>query len=196
MTMTPRLSRSFHWLNATQFLGALNDNLFKLLVSIFLIRALGVSRSSEIAGVAGLLFALPFLLLTPAAGVLADRFSKRTIVVLAKALEIVVMSLGVAAFLAGSAPMLYAVLFLMSAQSALFGPAKYGIIPELVERAQLSLANSRIVSATYLAIIIGTFSAPAAVTLAGGRVAPVAWLCIAVAIAGTATSLGDRKSVV
>ncbi|MBM4153774.1 MAG: MFS transporter [Lentisphaerae bacterium] len=190
MTPTTSLSRWFLWLNATQFLGALNDNLFKLLVSIFLIRALGAARSSEVAGIAGLLFALPFLLFTPAAGVLADRFSKRTIVVLAKALEIVVMGLGAVAFLAGSAPMLYAVLFLMSAQSALFGPAKYGIIPELVERAQLSLANSRIVSATYLAIIIGTFAAPAAVTLAGGRVESVVWLCVAVAVAGTATSLG------
>jgi acyl-[acyl-carrier-protein]-phospholipid O-acyltransferase/long-chain-fatty-acid--[acyl-carrier-protein] ligase len=190
MPMRSVLSASFRWLNATQFLGALNDNLFKLLVSFFLIRSFGAVHSSEVAGYAGLLFALPFLLFTPAAGVLADRFSKRTIVVLAKALEIVVMALGVAAFLAGSAPMLYAVLFLMSAQSALFGPAKYGIIPELVDRAQLSLANSRIVSLTYLAIIFGTFGAPAAVRLTGGNIPTAAWACILIAVAGTATSLG------
>jgi acyl-[acyl-carrier-protein]-phospholipid O-acyltransferase/long-chain-fatty-acid--[acyl-carrier-protein] ligase len=193
MTTNSRLSPSFHWLNATQFLGALNDNLFKLLVSFFLIRSLGTARSSEVAGVAGLLFALPFLLFTPAAGVLADRYSKRTILVAAKALEIVVMGLGAVAFLAGSAPMLYGVLFLMTAQSALFGPAKYGIIPELVDRAQLSLANSRVVAATYLAIIFGTFGAPVAVTLAGNRIAPVAWVCVAIAIAGTAASVGVRR---
>ena len=187
MTTSSRLPPAFQWLNATQFLGALNDNIFKLLVSFFLIRALGAGRSGEIAGTAGLLFALPFLLFTPPAGVMADRLSKRTILVAAKGLEIVVMGLGAAAFLTGSPGWLYGVLFLMSTQSALFGPAKYGIIPELVDRAQLSLANSRLVAWTYLAIIFGTFLAPASVKLAGGNIPAAAWICVVVAIAGTAT---------
>ncbi|MCX7819590.1 MAG: acyl-[ACP]--phospholipid O-acyltransferase [Kiritimatiellae bacterium] len=185
-----RLPRSFHWLNATQFLGALNDNLFKLLVTFAVIRLLGESASELAAGLGGLLFALPFLLFTPAAGVLADRISKRNILVGAKALEVAVMLAGAFALAQQSAPMLFGVLFLMSAQSALFGPAKYGIIPEIAGRERLSRANSQIVMATYLAIIIGTFVAPGSVRLLGNRVAPAGWICVAVAVAGLLTSFG------
>ncbi len=194
MTREPRLPASFQWLNATQFLGALNDNAFKLLVSFALIRAYGAERSSTVVGIAGMLFAVPFLLVTPAAGVLADRLSKRTIVVAAKWLEVLVMAVGVAVFLSGRAPLLYGVLFLMAAQSAFFGPAKYGIIPELVGRDQLSRANSRLVAMSYLAIILGTFGAPVAVKALGGSVQAASWACIAVAAAGTWTALRVRRT--
>lgn len=194
MNTRGQLPPGFRWLNRTQFLGALNDNLFKLLVSFFLIRSLGVARSSEISGIAGILFALPFLLFTPAAGVLADRFSKRAILIAAKAAEILVMAFGVIAFLAGSPLLLYLALFLMSAQSAFFGPAKYGIVPELVERGQLSQANSRLVAWTYLAIVAGSFGAPVAVRAAGDRLTVAAGFCVAVAALGTWTSLGIGRT--
>lgn len=185
-----RLPRSFHWFNATQFLGALNDNFFKLLVTFAVIRALGEQASELAAGAGGILFALPFLLFTPAAGVLADRFSKRTILVLAKAAEVVIMLSGAIALARGHPTALFAVLFLMSTQSALFGPAKYGIIPEIADRHRLSRANSQIVMATYLAIIIGTFAAPGSVRLFGDRIAPAGWMCVGVAFVGFATSFG------
>ncbi len=90
------LGASFRWLNITQFLGALNDNVFKLLMINFLIAASAAGPTAGgIAGTASLLFALPFLLFTPAAGALADRYSKRDIVVATKVLEIVVMAAGV-----------------------------------------------------------------------------------------------------
>ncbi len=189
----PRLPPSFRWLNLTQFLGALNDNIFKLLVTFSLIRMLGPQASSGAAGMAGLLFALPFLLFTPAAGVLADRVSKRTVIILAKILEVFVMLGGVAALASGRAAAAYAALFLMAAQSALFGPAKYGIIPELVRRDQLSPANGRIVMMTYLAIICGTFGAPALVRALDGRIVAAAWACVAVAGLGAAASFGIAR---
>lgn len=192
---TPRrLSASFHWLNATQFFGALNDNLFKLLVTFFLIARLGAEHKSTIVGVGGLVFALPFLLLLPAAGVLADRISKSVIVVAAKVLEIVVMAAGVAAFVSGRAWAAYAVLFLMAAQSALFGPSKYGIIPELVPRESLSFANGRLVALSYLAIILGTAGAPILANLLGGRLALAVGLCVVIAVAGTWTSLRIERT--
>lgn len=158
--MIARYGKSFAWMNATQFCGALNDNIFKLLSFFFVIRLLGQQHAGSLVSLGGAIFVVPFLLFTPAAGVLADRVSKRTIIVWAKVLEIVVMLLGVVAFSTQWAPGAFIVLFLMSTQSALFGPSKYGIIPELVRRDQISAANGVLTLMTYLAIILGTAVGP------------------------------------
>jgi acyl-[acyl-carrier-protein]-phospholipid O-acyltransferase/long-chain-fatty-acid--[acyl-carrier-protein] ligase len=147
---------SFGWLNATQFFGALNDNVFKLLVIFFLVDHLGFDRKSTI-GLAAMVFVVPFLLFSHAAGVLADRYSKQNIIFYSKCMETALMVLGLVGVLLASPYMLYALLFLMCMQSAFFGPSKFGIIPELVRQDELSRANSYLVGLTYLAIIIGTF---------------------------------------
>ncbi len=84
---------SFAWLNATQFFGALNDNVFKLLVIFFLIEHLGFDRTSTI-GLAAIVFVVPFLLFSHAAGILADRYSKQHIIFYAKCMETTLMGLG------------------------------------------------------------------------------------------------------
>lgn len=89
--------RSFYFLNATQFLGALNDNIFKLLVIFLLINVKGPGSANAILSLAGAIFVIPFLFFSSGAGVLADRISKRTIVVFTKALELVIMLFGVTA---------------------------------------------------------------------------------------------------
>lgn len=147
---------SFKWLNITQFLGALNDNVFKLMIVLFLVKSLSLNLNSTQA-TASFIFVIPFLLFSHAAGVLADRFSKRNIVVGAKWAELLVMLAGFAAIMAGNQYILYTLLFVMCTQSAFFGPSKYGIIPELVGDHRLSQANSLLVSFSYLAIILGTF---------------------------------------
>jgi acyl-[acyl-carrier-protein]-phospholipid O-acyltransferase/long-chain-fatty-acid--[acyl-carrier-protein] ligase len=152
----PNASHSFAWLNATQFFGALNDNVFKLLVVFFLVDHLGLDRKSTI-GLASIIFVVPFLLFSHAAGILADRYSKQNILFYSKCMETVLMACGLAAILLGSPYLLYALLFLMCTQSAFFGPSKYGIIPELVKPEELSRANSFLIGLSYLAIIIGTF---------------------------------------
>ena len=73
--------RSFYSLNATQFLGALNDNIFKLLVIYLLIHVKGPAAANTVLSLAGAIFVIPFLLFSSSAGVLADKFSKRTIIV-------------------------------------------------------------------------------------------------------------------
>ncbi len=151
-----RLKHSFAWLNATQFFGAMNDNVFKLLVIFFLVDQLGHDRKTTI-GLASFIFVIPFLIFSHAAGVLTDRHSKRNIIVWAKRVETALMVAGVVAILLSSPVMLYVLLFLMCAQSAFFGPSKFGVIPELVKPDELSKANSFLVGLTYLAIIIGTF---------------------------------------
>ena len=71
-----RMPTSFNWLNVTQFLGALNDNLFKFFIVFFLIAIQGAGSESAVSATAGVVFVIPFLLFIAAAGVVADRFSQ------------------------------------------------------------------------------------------------------------------------
>jgi len=188
MDVKRRTLSSFGWLNVTQFLGALNDNVFKFLVIFFLVNQLKQEANTTQA-LATALFVVPFLIFSHAAGVLADRFSKRHIVVAAKFAELGVMALGFVALLAGSSVMLYALLFVMCTQSAFFGPSKYGIIPELVGEHRLSQANSFLVSLSYLAIIIGSFLPSFFVdVLFKGNFPALAGFCVVVAMIGVLTS--------
>lgn len=217
--------RSFWGMTITQFLGAFNDNLFKQLVLLLSITGVDEALKSEALDnqwLPMLMFAVPFLLFTGYAGYLADRYSKRTIVVCAKVAEIVAMALGAGAFaLYGTSrsmwPM-YAVLFFMAAQSAFFGPAKYGILPEMLRDRDLPRANGFMLMTTFLAIIFGT--AVAGLLLADHRseaqiaavdalapaerlaadhvrVAGQLWMgsvaCVVIAVIGTITSLWVRR---
>jgi acyl-[acyl-carrier-protein]-phospholipid O-acyltransferase / long-chain-fatty-acid--[acyl-carrier-protein] ligase len=158
-----RLSASFVWLNVSQFLGALNDNVFKLLVIFFLIGRegpRGMAQADTISAIAGIVFAGPFIVFSALGGVLADRFRKSAVILVMKALEIVVTGLGVWAFFLGHAWMAYVALFLIATQAALFGPSKYGIIPELVHRDEISRANSWLLATTFLAVVLGSALGP------------------------------------
>ncbi len=183
-----KLSSSFHWLNTTQFLGALNDNIFKLLIVFYLITAHGAGSAGAVSATAGAVFVVPFLLFSSLSGILADRMSKRSIVVAAKIVEVAVMSVGVAAFYYGSEYGLYVTLFLMALQSTLFSPSKYGIVPELVKKDQLSQANSYLEAFTYLAVIIGTAAAP----LLSQSMSFIYWkaavVCVVISLIGLASS--------
>ena len=187
--------RSFHLLNATQFFGALNDNIFKLLVVYLLINVKGASEANTILSLAGAIFVLPFLFFSSAAGVLADRLSKRTIIVITKVTEVIIMGLAFAAVYYRSEFSVYFLLFLMGTQSAAFGPSKYGIIPELIESKKVSKANGSITALTYLAIICGTFTASFVTDITNKNFKIVSLLCIFIAIAGFFTSIGINRTV-
>lgn len=201
----PRLGRSFLWLNATQFLGALNDNIYRFLLAFCLIDVMGAAHADKVMGISGAIFMIPFIVLLPLAGVLADRFSKQRIIVVTKFAELVIMLLGWWAFGTKAAAPLYVILFLMAAQSAFFGPSKYGIIPELVGRDGLSRANGYIVALTFMATIGGTFLAPTISKMVHGNFAVAGASCVAIAAVGILTSLriertraagGDRRASV
>lgn len=155
-------SRSFSALTLTQLLGAFNDNVFKQFVLLLSLAAsLPWVAEVEWAGQYGqalgsALFASPFVLFGALTGSLADRFPKRDVMVVANALEVLAMGLGALAFVLESYTGLLAVLFLMGAQSSLFGPAKYGSLPELCARKDLSRANALIQLTTFVAIVCGT----------------------------------------
>lgn len=151
---------SFHWHNAAQFGGALNDNLFKLAVIYAMVFAWPGKGSHEVNAVVGAVFAVPFLLFIGAAGVLADRVAKHRIVRGIKAMEIGVMTLGAVGVYSQSRELMLLAMFAMSVQSALFSPTKFSIVPELVGRENISRANSFMSAASYLAMITGTAAAP------------------------------------
>lgn len=151
---------SFTFLNMTQFLGAFNDNVFKLLIIYCFIQIEGIENSNTILAVTGAIFVLPFILFSASSGFLADRFSKSNIIIYTRILEFVTLSLGVLALQYESKIGAYSVLFLMASLSALFAPSKYGIIPELVETDKIPRANGLMTSFTFLAMILGSGLAP------------------------------------
>lgn len=187
--------KSFHLLNATQFLGALNDNIFKLLIIYFLIQVKGAENANTILSLAGSLFVIPFLLFSSAAGVLADKISKRTVIVVTKALEVVVMAFGAVSIYFESEFFCYFLLFLMGAQSAAFGPSKYGIIPEIVSQKKVSKANGSLTALTYVAMILGSGCSSFFMQITGNNFLLIAIFCTLIAILGLATSLGIGKTV-
>ncbi|GAB4226697.1 MAG: hypothetical protein Tsb0021_02950 [Chlamydiales bacterium] len=181
---------SFTYLNITQFLGALNDNTYKLFIVYFLIDIFGFEKSPLVLSSTGAVFVLPFLLFSASSGTLADRFSKRNIIVLTKVFELMIMAIGVLSFAFESTIGAYFTLFLMATQSAIFSPSKYGIIPEIVSNEKISQANGLMTSFTFLAIIIGTFLASFITDITSRDFILGALLCTVIALVGIVTSFG------
>ena len=151
-------------------------------------------REDNLQGVATIVFAIPFILLSGYCGYLSDKISKRTIVVTSKVLEIAVMILGGMAFLSGNIMVMLSVLFFMGAQSALFGPAKYGILPELFPDRELPRVNGAILMTTFLSIILGFAIAGEIKEALNGELWKASYFCVAIAVIGTLTSLLIRKT--
>lgn len=152
-------SRRFLPLFVTQFLGAFNDNVFKNAIVIFIAFTLADRadlNSSVLVILAGGIFILPFFLFSATAGQIADRYEKSLLIRHIKTAEIVIMAMGAAAFMMQHIWLLMFVLFLMGAQSAFFGPLKYGILPQHLAEAELTGGNGLIQMGTYIAILGGT----------------------------------------
>lgn len=205
----PLSNPSFVGFISTQFLGAFNDNLFKQLMLLLAIPAVGAAAAGaqaeagpDLQGIATIVFGIPFVIFGGVAGYLADRFSKRRVIVISKLAEILVMLLGLVAFLLAPSigfSGLWVVMFLMGTQSAFFGPGKYGILPEMMQPNQLARANGIVLMTTFIAIIFGTAlagplkdmvdTAGLDRLLAARRLWIASLFCIAVAIVGTLVSL-------
>ena len=149
--------RGFWSLMATQFQNAFSDNALKNLV-LLLVLAQPMSedeRASHVA-MAGALFAAPFILFSMLGGWLADRFSKQQIMASVKLAEIGIMLFAALALGLHSLPLELGAIFLMGCHSAIFGPSKYGILPEMLPIDKLSWANGIVELLTFIGIIAGT----------------------------------------
>src|SRR6266576_5314928 len=184
-TLTQPGLQPFLW---TQFLGAFNDNLFKIVVSMLAVHMVTASRAGHELSIVSAVFILPFLLFSGYAGQLADVYSKRTVLVVSKSLEIVAASLGLVAFAFGHLQLTYAVLFLIALQATFFSPAKYGILPEMLADRDLSRANGVLEMSTFVAIVAGTAIGSYMLAVLNRDLWVIGVVVVAVAIMGTALS--------
>lgn len=153
---------------AAQFVGAFNDNAFKMVVTLLAINAAQRGLSGDLAleqanqgatTEAFVIFTLPLMVFSLPAMIVGDRISKRTIILAMKLAEVALMGCGTFALAAdpeGLLPLI--VLGLMGVQSAFFAPAKYGILPEILPHTQLSSGNGQLEMWSFLAIILGTIA--------------------------------------
>ena len=183
----------------TQFFGAMNDNVLKGVLTFMVIDGawrgdLGTGGQ----GIVGICFTLPFILLSGYAGQFADRYSKTGVAWWVKLVEIPIAIVAGIGFFTGQLWITMAALVALTCQSSFFGPAKYGMIPELVGDQKLSKANGTINMMTNLAVIIGTLvagfvsDAYAPQDIGGAAAEPIGWLpaavLIVIAVAGFAAA--------
>ncbi|HEY3762083.1 MAG TPA: acyl-[ACP]--phospholipid O-acyltransferase [Verrucomicrobiae bacterium] len=150
-------TRGFWSLFVTQFQGAFSDYVLKNLV-VFMMLALNVSAADkfQIGEWVTALYSLPFILFSMAGGHLADRFSKRNVMIAVKIFEVIVMLFALVGFLSHDLKLLLAGVFLMGIHSAVFGPSKYGSLPEQLPTMRLSWGNGLLELGTFVAVILGT----------------------------------------
>lgn len=184
-------SQRFAPLFVTQFLGAFNDNLLKnaLVVLLTFHTAQWSSLSAGVlANLAAGIFILPFFLFSALSGQLADKYDKALLARFTKLLEVLIMLLALWGFMQHSLAVLLGSLFLLGLQSTLFGPIKYALLPQHLQRDELLGGNALIEAGTFVSILLGTLAGG---LLAGWLPNPV-WIAAAgclVAVIGLASSL-------
>jgi acyl-[acyl-carrier-protein]-phospholipid O-acyltransferase/long-chain-fatty-acid--[acyl-carrier-protein] ligase len=152
-------TKRFVPLFATQFLGALNDNIFKNALTILVLFRLAEQSGANgqiLVTIAAGIFILPFFLFSATAGQLADKCEKAGMIRIIKFCEILIMILGSIALFLGDINFLLAILFLMGTQSSFFGPVKYSILPDHLKENELVAGNALVETGTFLAILLGT----------------------------------------
>src|SRR5881296_2569792 len=179
--------KPFLW---TQFLGAFNDNLYKMVVLLTALEAgTNAGSSSGYVSLVGAVYILPYFLFSGYAGNIADTYSKRSVLVTVKLLEIGIMLSALLALYSGRIEVMLAVLFLMALNSMFFSPAKYGILPEMLLDRDLSRANGLLEMSTFLAIILGTSLGSFLIASWKNRPELIGLVLIVIAVGGTLASL-------
>lgn len=151
--------------------------------------SLSMAPYDYVSGISRVLFSLPFILLPSLFGALSDRFSKGKLATVTKVLEVGIMVAGGLAFLWGNTAVIWCLLFLMATQSAMFGPVKYGIMPEILPERRLSWGNGIIQMGTIAAVILGTLAAGKLHGLFSERLYVVSAFLVLFSLAGMASSL-------
>ena len=173
-----------------QAFGAFNDNIYKnVLVIVATYHAASYTQLDPelLTNMAGGLFILPYVLFSGIAGQLADRFDKALVRKVVKAAEIVIMTIAALGFAAHSIEVLLSALFLMGVHSTFFAPAKYGLLPEVLQETELVGGNALVEMGTFLAILLGTLAA--GLLAAEGSNGAIATALIGVAAIGFTVSL-------
>ncbi|WP_395730898.1 MFS transporter [Prosthecobacter sp.] len=193
-TLQSSWQRGFWSLMGTQFQGAFSDNVLKWLV-IYLVIAqkLPKEQLDALVSDSGMYFAIPFLLLSMFGGWMADRFSKRHVMIGVKTMEVGIMIFATYALASGRMGLQLMSICLMGVHSAFFAASKYGSLPEVVPSAKLSWANGVIEMLTFLAAIFGTLVAAWLAESFAGKPAWSGGILLALAMIGWLMSLGITR---
>jgi 1-acyl-sn-glycerol-3-phosphate acyltransferase len=177
----------------TQFLGALNDNLFKnsmvLLLTFQAAQASNLS-SGVLVNLAGGIFILPFFLFSATSGQLADKYERSRLIRLVKLFEIAIAAVGSVGFVTHHVTLLFVALFMLGMHSSLFGPVKYAILPQQLRERELVGGNALVESGTFVAILFGTILAGVLMGRSEGATMLVPAATIGIAALGYLASRG------
>ncbi|HEU5414215.1 MAG TPA: acyl-[ACP]--phospholipid O-acyltransferase [Candidatus Angelobacter sp.] len=185
-----RWQRGYWSLIATQFQGAFNENGLKNLI-IFLVLGMGLTdaQRDKMVLVVGALFSLPFILFSMAGGYFADRYSKRSIAIGTKLLEMAVIGFATVGLARHNLNIGMAAIFLASTQAALFGPTKYGLLPELLPQEKLSWGNGILEMTTFVALITAGVAAAAMAQVFSGRDQYSGFVLLGLSVVGLGAAL-------
>jgi len=175
----------------TQFFGAFNDNVFKNALIIIIAFSGSLVPKENIDTLTNLsagLFILPFFLFSAIAGQLVDKYEKSVCIRWIKAFEIVVMLAAAVAFYLEAVYMLIAILFVMGAQSTMFGPAKYSYIPQHLSKHELIAGNALVQTGTFVAILVGTMVGGILVSVSENSMV-ISMFIVVIALLGFVSSL-------
>ncbi len=176
----------------TQFLGAFNDNFYRMVVSLLVVHG---AFSGEPLSIAAMVFIFPNLCFSGYAGFLADRFSKRIVLIAVRLSSVLAMACALIALNMESTAFMLAVLFVIASQAAFFSPAKYGILPEIVQSSELSYANGLLQTTTYIAILLGGICGGILVGIWGDALYKIGITLIIIALASAVCSWGIPQVV-
>ncbi|MFC1797115.1 MFS transporter [Pseudomonadota bacterium] len=177
----------------TQGLGAFNDNIFKNALAALLVfkgSQLAGLNTNQVVNLSAMLFILPFFLFSALFGQFADKYEKSIQIQLIKLFEVGIMLLATLGFWLNSVSLLLFVLFLLGLQSTVFGPIKYGILPQILSKEELVGGNALIEMGTFVAILAGTIAGP---QLAGIEVEWPYWVGTAGLLVAVAGYLFSRR---
>ncbi|MGO9673839.1 MAG: MFS transporter [Methylocella sp.] len=175
-------SRRFAPLFWCQFFSAFNDNFVRNMLAMLVLFRLGEDEAGALITLAVGIFMSPSLLLSGLGGEMADAWDKARLARALKGAEVLVQLLAAIGLWLASLPLLYAALFGLGVINALFGPMKYGILPDLLKMEELIAGNALMEAATFAAIFLGLIAgglsaarAPGGVVLQLMLIALICW---------------------
>ncbi|WP_370677541.1 acyl-[ACP]--phospholipid O-acyltransferase [Pleomorphomonas sp. PLEO] len=170
MSKSLLIQRRFGPLFLVQFFSAFNDNFLKNALVFMILFQMGVQGGESLVTIASGILMLPFIFLSGLGGQLADRYDKARVAQWLKLVEISIAGLAVLGFAIQSVSVLMSALVLFGVISALFGPIKYGILPDLLAPSELARGNALVEGATFVAILLGTYAGGFATGAYGGPI--------------------------
>src|SRR5262245_36596206 len=185
-----RWKRGFWSVWATQFQESFSDNAYRWIVISYVANmAIHAGSTREYPNtLAGILFAAPFVLFSPAGGYLADRYSKRSVILGTKFAEVGVMGIALTGLMLNSLPIMLVALFLRGIQSSCYSPSKFGMLPEILPERMLSWGNGVIELGSFAAIIAGTVAGTSLYSRFSGQLSSAGFVLFAATLAGVAIS--------